>query len=105
MPELIKVTPAAHHVLIKVDLLETQTKTGIVLQHENPDRVENAKVTGTVAAVGKTAWTDFGDGHAWAKPGDRVLYSSHAGCLLMIKGEKYRLVNDEDVVATIEEAE
>jgi co-chaperonin GroES (HSP10) len=59
-----KVVPAGHRVLVKPDPIEEITEGGIIIQHSNKSRVEQAQVTGTVVAVGHQAWKDFSDGKA-----------------------------------------
>lgn len=100
-----KVLPAGHRVLVKPDVVETTTKSGIVIKLENKDRADEAQVTGTIVEVGPQAWKDFSDGAAWAKVGDRVLFAKFGGYQITIKGEKYRVMNDEDITAIIEEEE
>ena len=101
---ITKVIPAGHRVLVKPDSVEEKSQGGIIIQHANKDRVEEAQVTGTIVAIGPQAWKDFSDGTPWAKVGDRVLFAKFGGFSVSIVGEKHRIMNDEDITAIIEEA-
>lgn len=97
------VVPAGHRVLVKPDPVEEVSKGGIIIQHSNKGRVEEAQVTGTIVEVGPQAWKDFSDGTPWAKVGDRVLFAKFGGYPIEIKGEQHRVMNDEDITAIIQE--
>ncbi len=99
------VSPAGHRVLIKVDVVEETTKSGIIIAHENKKRVNEAQVVGTLVKAGFQAWKDFSNGEPWAKAGDKVLYAEFAGYKVEIDGELHRVMNDADVTAVVEEFE
>lgn len=99
------VKPAGHRVLVKVDEVEEKSKGGIIIAHDNKDRLKAAGVVGTLTKIGPTAWKDFSDGKPWAAEGDRVLYAQHAGYTVDIEDVTYRMMNDEDIVAIVEEKE
>jgi chaperonin GroES len=98
-----KVIPAGHRVLVKPDPVDEVSKGGIILNHQNKNRVEEAQVTGTIIEVGPQAWKDFSDGTPWAKSGDRVMFAKFGGCLVEIQGVAHRIMNDEDITAVIQE--
>lgn len=93
--------PAGHRVLVKPDPVEEVSQGGIIIQHENKSRVEQAQVTGTIVKVGPQAWKDFSDGTAWAQEGDRVLFAKFGGYEIKVHGEMHRVMNDEDITAVI----
>jgi chaperonin GroES len=97
--------PAGHRVLIKPDEIEEVSKGGIVLHTTNKDREADAQISGTLVAVGPNAWKAFDDGVPWAKVGDKVLFAKYGGYPLKIKGEMYRVMNDEDITAIVQEAD
>lgn len=98
-----KARPAGHRVLVKVDELETQSKGGIILPGNDKGRKEDAQITGELVAVGPQAWKEFSDGEPWAKVGDRVLFAKYGGYVAEIDGQKYRVMNDEDITMVVEE--
>ncbi len=57
----------------------------------------------TVIAVGESAWDD--EKSPRAKPGDKVLVTKFAGYMAQgtADGKQYRLINDRDIFARIEE--
>lgn len=94
--------PAGHRVLVKQDNVEhvdetfaRAKKAGLVLVE---DKREQAAVdTGVVIAVGTTAFKDFG-GEPWCTVGDRVAFAKYTGKEITDDGEKYLILNDEDIV-------
>ena len=52
-----------------------------------------------ILAIGPTAWKAFDDGQAWAKVGDRIIFSKYTGKLVEHPEtlERFMLINDEDV--------
>lgn len=94
--------PVGHRVLVKIDEVEEKTAGGIIITKTTADREQEAGIFGTVIAVGETAWKDFG-GRAWATVGDRVMIAKYGGFIAQEPGtaEKYRILNDEDIVAVI----
>src|SRR5579885_1538635 len=90
--------PLGHRLLVLPDAVEEKTASGIVLARETTGRDEMAQVKGTVVAVGDGCWKDTTSGD-WCKPGDRIVYGKYSG--LMWDGhdkQKYRILNDLDVV-------
>lgn len=95
--------PAGHRIVIKADPIEEVTQSGIILQSTNKDREADGQISGTLVAVGPNAWKAFDDGVPWAKVGDRVLFAKYGGYSVKIKKEIYRVMNDEDVTAIIQD--
>lgn len=90
--------PLGHRLLVLPDSVETKTQSGIVLVTETTGREEMAQVKGTLVAVGDGCWKDTTVGE-WAKPGDRIVFGKYSGLLWPgADGEKYRILNDLDVV-------
>ena len=90
---------------------------------DNKKRKESHVHTGTVIAVGSQCWIghavnvllhydelrEFGwsdellrdAAKSWAKVGDRIYFAKYGGYEIEVSGEKYRVMNDEDVTAII----
>ena len=84
-----------------------QTEGGIYL----PDKVveENSVSTqvGYVLKVGELAYGDetkFPDG-PWCKKGDWVMFARYAGSRFRIDGGEVRILNDDEILATIQSPE
>ena len=100
------ILPTEYKVLIKPDKVEEKTKSGIYLPEEHRDRQDASATTGKLLARSPLAfqydvWPDASDP---PKPGDRVAFAKYAG--VSIKGnddEDYRIVNDKDIIAILEE--
>ncbi len=101
--------PCGNYVLVKPDDVLKQTSSGIITGTANEhSREEVAKVEGTLMAVGKDAWKDFGDGSPWARVGDKVFIKRHVSDRIedkndIVNGEaqKYFLLSDLDVLGVI----
>jgi len=96
--------PKGHRVLIQAEEVEEQTSGGIILTTEMTKREQLAEIRGRVIELGSTAYSDQKE--VWCKVGDRVIFAKYSGILYDGKdGKEYRVINDLDVVAVIEEEE
>jgi len=119
-------TPCGDRVVVLPDKVEQVTKGGIIIPEKESDKHQLAQVTGVLVAVGPDSWTHqitvierrMGNGKwreverkrtgyskDFAKVGDRVCFARYNG--LPFDGEdgrQYRLLNDEDITATISDA-
>lgn len=106
MTKIKKLRPTGHRVMVKVDIVEETTKGGIIISAKITDREQFAQVKGTLVAVGPTAWNDSTYSTPWAEVGNRVMFAKHAGGGDIKIGEDiFRIINDEDITAVIEEEE
>lgn len=102
------IVPALHRILIKQDKLEETDETfkrankaGIIIPELEANKRAQAGVdTGTVIAIGETAFRDFGTTSPVVE-GDKIAYARFSGKFVSdpTTGEEYVLLNDEDVVA------
>jgi co-chaperonin GroES (HSP10) len=84
-----------------------KTKSGIVLAEQVVDRQNLATVCGYVVAVGELAYGDtekFPNG-PWCKKGDWIVFGRYAGARISIEGGEIRILNDDEVLATIADPE
>jgi co-chaperonin GroES (HSP10) len=80
-----------------------KTKGGILMADETIERNSLATVVGYVLAVGPEAYADqtkFPTG-PWCKKGDWVMIGRYAGTRFRIEGGEVRIINDDEVIATI----
>lgn len=100
--------PAGHRILVKPESSFKDIEAGgvIVIPETAKERHSAAQTTGTLVAVGPLAWKheDFGGGNDWAAIGDRVLFAKYGGLQFKGKdGEQYRLLNDSDLTALVDD--
>ena len=99
-----------HRILVKQNKLEETNKDylkaksiGLVIpDHEDNKRAQAGVDTGTVVAVGPTAYKDFGVSPP-IKVGDNVAFARFSGKVINDPedGEDYVLLNDEDICVII----
>jgi co-chaperonin GroES (HSP10) len=107
------IIPILHRILVKQDKLEEKDEAfkrakgaGLVIPTMDEHGREQAAIdTGTVVAIGDTAFRDFGTTSP-IQVGDSVVFARHAGKIIIDPQDniQYVALNDEDVVAKIQEA-
>ena len=96
------IIPTGGHLLVLPDKVEEKTEGGIYLPDTARDKEQAAATSGTIIAVGASAWKDLDDGQPWAALADRVTYGRYAGVTLTGKdGVDYVLLNDNDILARL----
>lgn len=94
------VYPSLDRILVKPDEIEEVTPGGIVIP--NTEDYMNAQTAGILVAVGPDSWSDY-SGPA-AKVGDHVMFAKYNGQRVVGKdGVEYRILNDVDITAVIDE--
>jgi co-chaperonin GroES (HSP10) len=66
---------------------------------------QTASIIGLVIALGKAAYNDadkFPDG-PYCKEGDFVIFRSYSGTRFKLRGEEFRLINDDTVEAVVDD--
>lgn len=99
--------PTGYRILILPRGRDPVTKGGIQLARETIDKDSIASVVGYVVAVGPDAYRDpnkFPEG-SWCKQGDWVLFGRYAGARFKIDGGEMRLLNDDEILATLPDPE
>jgi chaperonin GroES len=95
--------PLKYKVLVRPIEVESKTAGGIYLPDSAKEKEQFAKAEGRVIAVGEIAFTDP-DWLVKPKTGDLVLFDKYGGALVTGRdGERYRLINDEEIGAIIHE--
>lgn len=97
--------PTGWRVLVMPYQTAAVTKGGLHIPDEVRDRETIATVVGYVLRVGPLAYKDpnkFGpDGTPWCKQGDWVCIGRYAGSRFKIDGGEVRILNDDEVIATV----
>lgn len=89
-----KIQPIGERVLIKQEISEEKTKTGIYL----PDSAREKRREGTVVAVGT-----FEDGRPLPlAAGDHVIFGGYSSEEIEIDGAKHLFVDRKDILAKVE---
>ena len=101
------INPTEFKVLILPKPVEEKTAGGIIIPVDKAEKEKYATMEGRIVAISHLAFT-YATPEEWAdkkpKPGDAVLYAKYAGVRHKGRdGQEYLLVNDKDIVATIEE--
>lgn len=84
-----------------------KTKGGVLLTDKAVEEQQIASVCALVLEVGPDAYADkdkFPHG-PWCKKGDWVIFAKYAGSRIQIDGGEVRLLNDDEVLATIDKPE
>jgi len=80
---------------------------GILMPDQTRERESIATVCGYVLRVGPQAYCDSNkfDYTPWCKQGDWVIFGRYAGSRFKIEGGEVRLLNDDEILATISSPE
>ena len=87
--------------------MKEKTKGGLVLAETTIERQQVASQVGLVLAMGPQCYKDkerYPEG-PWCKVNDWVMFARYAGSRIKIDGGEMRLLNDDEVLATIDSPE
>ncbi len=91
------------------EVYKAAKKAGLELYRgEDFKREERAVVFGTVLQTTNECWqAPVGNGTAWAKVGDKIVYARYAGKYITdpMTKEEFLILNDEDVIGLVLESE
>ena len=96
--------PTGYRILILPFKPNATTKGGIMLAKQTMEKEQLATIVGVVVSLGPDAYKDsdkFAKG-PWCKEGDWVCIGRYAGARFKIDGGEIRIINDDEVIATIE---
>ena len=99
--------PTGYRILILPFVTSEVTKGGIHLAKATIDKERLSTVVGFVVDMGPDAYSDpqkFSEG-PWCKKGDWVIFGRYAGARFQIEGGDMRLLNDDEILATIDDPE
>ena len=78
-----------------------------MLAKQTMEKEQLATIVGLVVSLGPDAYADpdkFSDG-PWCKEGDWVIFGRYAGARFRIEGGDMRLLNDDEILAVIDNPE
>jgi chaperonin GroES len=97
--------PTGWRILVMPYTGKEKTDSGIYIPDNARDREARATVVCYVVKVGPLAYKDpdkFGpESQPWCKEGDWVCIGRYAGSRFNIEGGEVRIINDDEVIATI----
>jgi co-chaperonin GroES (HSP10) len=99
--------PTGWRMLVLPFKMPEKTRGGLFLGQETLERQQVASTCGLVLAQGPDCYKEtekFPDG-PWCKKGDWVIFARYAGSRIQIDGGEVRLLNDDEVLATIDNPE
>ena len=98
--------PTGWRILVLPFKGKKKTKGGILYSDEQIERQQLATVCGNVLAVGPQAYKGekYPEG-PWCKVGDWVIFARYAGSRFKIEGGEVRLLNDDEIIATVKDPE
>ena len=98
-------SPTGWRLLILPYAGKGRTEGGVLLPDSVIDRESVATVCGYVLKTGPLAYEDETKfpGGAWCREGDWVMFGRYAGARFKIEGGEVRILNDDEVIAVIQD--
>ena len=99
--------PTGWRILVLPYKAKEKTKGGIILSDKTVTESQIATNCGLVLDIGPDAYNDkdkFPNG-PWCKKKDWVLFARYAGSRINIDGGELRVLNDDEILGTIEDPE
>ena len=99
--------PTGWRILVLPFKMKEKTKGGVILAEDTLDRQQIASQVGLVLAMGPQCYQDkerYPEG-PWCKVNNWVMFARYAGSRIKIEGGEMRLLNDDEVLATIDSPE
>ena len=99
--------PTGWRLLVLPFKMKEKTKGGLVLAETTLEKQQVASQVGLVMAMGPDCYADkdrYPDG-PWCKVKDWVMFARYAGSRVKIEGGEIRMLNDDEVLATIDSPE
>ena len=99
--------PTGWRLLVLPLRMDEKTKGGLLLGQDTLDKQQVASQCGNVLAMGPLCYKDkerYPDG-PWCKIGDWVIFARYAGSRIQIEGGEIRLLNEDEILATVKNPE
>ena len=97
--------PTGWRILVLPFKMKEKTEGGVYVGQEIVERQQVASQCGNVLAMGSECYQDkkrYSSG-PWCKVGDWVVFARYAGSRIEIEGGEVRLLNEDDVLATVKD--
>jgi len=99
--------PTGWRMLVLPFKMKDKTKGGLVITDDTLERQQVASQCGLILAMGPQCYSDkerYPEG-PWCKVKDWIMFARYAGSRIQIQGGEVRLLNDDEVLAKIENPE
>ena len=99
--------PTGWRIIVLPFKMGDKTKGGVVLAESTVERQQVASQCGLVLAMGPACYSDkerYPHG-PWCKVNDWVVFARYAGSRIHIEGGEIRLLNDDEILATVQDPE
>ena len=99
--------PTGWRIIVLPFRMDEKTKGGIFMGQDTLDKQQVASQCGNVLAMGPQCYKDkerYPDG-PWCKKGDWVIFARYAGSRIQIEGGEIRLLNEDEILATVKNPE
>jgi len=99
--------PTGWRIIVLPFKMDEKTKGGVVLAESTLERQQVASQCGLVLAMGPQCYKDterYPTG-PWCKVNDWVVFARYAGSRIQIEGGEIRLLNDDEILATVQNPE
>ena len=96
-------SPSGYRILVLPFKQKEKTKGGLILADETIERSQVASTCGLVIDMGPHCYDKdrYPEG-PWCKKGDWIIFARYAGSRIKIDGGEIRLLNDDEVLATVD---
>ena len=98
-------TPTGWRILVLPFRMDEKSKGGVLFSNETIDKQQVASQCGNILAMGPQCYTDkerYPEG-PWCKVGDWVIFARYAGSRIQIEGGEVRLLNEDEILATVQD--
>ena len=99
--------PTGWRLIVLPFKMDEKTKGGIIMNESTLEKQQVASQCGNVLAMGPQCYTDkerYPEG-PWCKVGDWVIFVRYAGSRIQIEGGEIRLLNEDEILATVKNPE
>ena len=99
--------PTGWRILVLPFKMNETTKGGVIMNELTLERQQVASQCGNVLAMGSECYKDkerYPTG-PWCKVGDWVVFARYAGSRINIEGGEVRLLNEDEILATVKDPE
>tara|TARA_Y100001937_G_scaffold116518_1_gene168568 strand:+ start:446 stop:895 length:450 start_codon:yes stop_codon:yes gene_type:complete len=98
--------PTGWRILVLPFKQAEKTKGGLILAEDTIERSQVASTCGLVLDMGPHCYDKerYPEG-PWCKKGDWIIFARYAGSRIKIDGGEIRLLNDDEILATVENPE
>ena len=99
--------PTGWRILVLPFKMNEKTKGGVIMNESTLERQQVASQCGNVLAMGSECYKDkerYPTG-PWCKVGDWVVFARYSGSRINIEGGEVRLLNEDEILATVKDPE